>query len=110
MGEGSDGNHINTCLGDVCHGIQIHPTGCFNNGAALDDPEAFTQILIGEIIQHDGVDAGGEHGFDLINAIHLHLDVGGVGQTGLHLGERFGDGHALGEHRHQVVILHHHRI
>src|SRR5699024_909749 len=98
VGQGTDGDDIHTRAGNVGDGVQVDPTGGLYDRATRHHLDALTQVIIGEVVQHDGVHAGGQHRFDLIEAVHLGLHVGGVGQTRLHLQQGLGDGHPAGDH------------
>ena len=69
------------------------------------------QVVQGEVVQHDGVHPGGEHGLDLLERVDLHLEVGGVAELGLGAAQHCGQLRrvAAGEDG-QVVVLGQHGV
>ncbi len=83
VGEPADRDDIHPGGGDPCHGGQVDVAAGLDPGPAGHQGHSRGKIRQGEVVQHDGVHPGGQHGFDLVHPVHLHLEVRGVPQPRL---------------------------
>ena len=88
--------------GDVAAGL--------DDRAAGDEVDAGAQLVEAEVVEHDRVDAGGEHGLDLVDPVDLDLEVGGVRELRAHAEERVGHRQAACGQHGEVVVLGHHGV
>lgn len=59
MRERADRDDIAFCSGSSCQRCFIDATGCFNDGAVIDDCNSFAHELRCHVIEHDDVCAAG---------------------------------------------------
>src|SRR5699024_4261058 len=94
--------------GDVPDGVEGDGAAGLDDRAPGDLPHPGGEVGEREVVEHEDVDAAGEHGLDLVEAVHLHLEPGGVAEPGAGPADRLGEVHALlGEHGEMVVLGHH---
>jgi hypothetical protein len=108
VGEGSYRDDVHAGGGDLVNGVEGHSSAGFDENAAVDLSDGGAEIGERKVVEQDAVDSGGEDGLDLVEAIDLDFEVGGVGKSGVGFGERVGEGGrgARGEDGKVVVLGH----
>src|SRR5699024_10635450 len=86
--------------------VELDPAAGLHDGAARNHTYSCAQVLETEVVEHDGVNTAGQHRFDLVDAVDLHLQVRRVWQGGTRGMDRLGDV----TQQCQVVVLGHDRV
>src|SRR5699024_12172099 len=60
--------------GDVPDGVEGDGAAGLDDRAPGDLPHPGGEVGEREVVEHEDVDAAGEHGLDLVEAVHLHLE------------------------------------
>lgn len=92
VGKGAYGDDVDAGGGDVADATEADAAAGFDEDATIDLVDGDAEIGEGEVVEQDTVDAGGEDGLDLLEAIDLDFEVGGVGESGAGLDEGIGEG------------------
>ena len=108
VGEGADGDEVDACGGDVADAVEGDAAAGFGERAAGDLLDGGAKIFDGEVVEHDGVDVGGEDCLDLVEAVDFDFEVGGVGECSACGEQSFGEAAgARGGEDGEVVVLGH---
>src|SRR5699024_5246703 len=92
--------------------LQADVAAGLGGSTAVDQGHGLRELGGAEVIQHDAVHPGGENGLNLVHAVDLHLNVGGVADPTADDAQGLGD-RALPKTRgdcREVIVLDHHGV
>ena len=82
MREGAGGDEVDAGFGDGAYGVEADVAAGLGERAAGDLMHGGAQLVRGEVVEQDGVDAGGEDGLDLVGTVDMDFVGGGVRERG----------------------------
>ena len=107
MGERAYGDDVDTGGGDLWNACEGDAAAGFDESATGDLFYGGGELRGGEVVEEDGVGAGGEDGFDLVGAVDFYFDVGSVGEFVAEGLQGVGEVGAGGGDDGEVVVLCH---
>ena len=78
MGEGADGDEVDTCGSDCTDAVEGDAAACFGEGATVDLLDGGPKVFNREVIQENRVDVGGKDSVDLTEMIDFDFEMSGV--------------------------------
>ena len=80
MSKGTDRDDVDPGGSDMADAVEGDASAGFDEGASGDLLDSDAEIVDREVVEEDGVDAGGEDCVELIEAVDFDFQVGGMRQ------------------------------